>query len=179
MEKRNTYLVGARVAKSTLTRYLLGIPGGLLSAFFLFGLILCFTDESMREDWWVAVLMLLPSAWLLWKGVSAGRDLELARRYEAAFSADPDGRLSLEKLIAQSGKSGAQLGAELERLFRKGYFRGCTLQKKPLAVILTGTQKGGERYVTVTCPHCGGPTRLGAGRSGKCDYCGSAIRAEE
>ena len=179
MENRNGYLSAARVMRASLSRYILGIPGGVLTAFFLFGLILCFTDASLREDWWVALFMLLPSVWLLWTGVRSGRDLELARRYDAAFSADQDGILTPEKLTAHSGKSEAQLSAELDRLFRKGYFKGCTLQRKPLAVILTGTQRSGERYVTVNCPHCGGPTRLRAGRSGKCEYCGSAIRDEK
>ena len=179
MENRNSYLSAARALRAAVCRYALGIPAAFLTAFFLFGLILCFTDASMREDWWVAALMLLPSGLALWTALRAGLDLELARRYDAAFSADPDGHLSLEKLTALSGKSGEQISAELERLFRKAYFMGCMLQRKPLAVILTGTQKDRERYVTVTCPHCGGPTRLRVGHSGKCEYCGSAIRGEE
>ena len=178
MEKQNPYLYAGRMVKATVLRILLTVIGGLLTAFFGFGLVLTFTDETMRQDWWVAVVMLVPSVWMLGKGIAVGRELALARRYQSIFSFDENGTVTLEELIKQSGRGGAQISAELEKLFRKGYFRGCSLRRAPLSVMLTGTEKSGEHYVSVVCPHCGGTTRLRAGSSGKCDYCDSAIETK-
>ena len=177
MNRQNPYLSAGRVTKSTIMRYLFTILGGLSTAFFTIGLILCFTDHSLQDSWWVAVILLIPSVWVLWKGVTSGRDLTLARRYQSIFLADEHGSVSLEELMKQTGASGAAIAKELSRLFRKGYFQGCRLRHDPLSVTLTGTKKSGELYVSVICPHCGGTTRLRAGSRGKCDYCDSAITA--
>lgn len=163
---------------SAILRVVMTALGGLLSAIFGFGLILTFTDETMRENWWAALIILIPSVWMLWKGICAGRELALARLYQRAFLTDENGSMTLDELIKQSGRSGAQVGHELERLFRKGYFRGCTLRKDPYAVLLTGSARTGELFASVLCPHCGGTTRLRAGSSGACAYCGSAIDAK-
>ena len=175
MEAKNPYLSGGRLTKSTVVRYLFTIAGGLSTAFWTFGLVLTFTREDMRENWWVAVILLIPSAWMLWKGIRTGRDLELARRYQGVFAASRSESVTLEDLLRHTGKSGAVISGELERLFRKGYFQGCTLLKQPLSVTLTGTKKSGALYRDVVCPHCGGTSRLRAGAGGRCDYCGSAI----
>lgn len=177
MENRNPYLAASRVTRAVIVRLLLTGIGAVLTVFFGIGLFMTVTDASLHGDIWVAVLMLIPSAWLLWKGIRTGRDLELARRYAAIFAGDPNGALTAEELAAQSGRSGIQIESELERLFRKGYFQGCSLKKKPLSVLLTGTEKTGPRFVAVVCPHCGGTTRLPVGGEGRCDYCDSAIRA--
>ena len=177
MGRQNLFLSAGRVTKSTIVRYLFTILGGLLTTFFAIGLVLCLTDSSMRDDLWVALFLLIPSAWVLWKGIASGRDLELARHYQSVFAADAHGVVTLEKLMRQTGKSGTQIAKELERLFRKSYFQGCTLRREPLSVTLTGTKQGGEAFVAVVCPHCGGTTRLRAGSRGKCDYCDSAISA--
>lgn len=178
MEAKNPYLSGARQTKSTLIRYLFTIVGGVSTAFWAFGLVLTFTQESLKDSWWVAVFLLIPSAWVLWKGIRTGRDLELARRYQGVFTASRDGSVMLDDLVRHTGKSGAAIDTELERLFRKGYFQGCTLLKQPLAVTLTGTRKSGEHYRDVVCPHCGGTSRLRTGAGGRCEYCGSAIDEE-
>lgn len=177
MNHRNPYLSAARETSSMIARPLLTISGGILTVFFGIGLVMTLTDPSMQGDIWVALLMLLPSLWLLWKGIRTGRDLELARRYAAIFAVDLNGALTAEELAAQSGRSGIRIEKELERLFHKGYFQGCSLKKKPLSVLLTGTEKTGPRFVAVVCPHCGGTTRLPVGDEGRCDYCDSAIRA--
>lgn len=177
MGRQNPYLSAGRVTKSTIVRYLFTIAGGLLTTFFAIGLVLSFTEPGMEDSRWVAIIMLIPSVWLLWKGVSTGRDLELARRYQSIFASDEHEAVTLEELTRQTGKSGAQIGNELGRLFRKSYFQGCTLRREPLSVTLSGSKKSGTLYVAVVCPHCGGTTRLRAGSRGKCDYCDSAITA--
>ena len=129
MGRQNLFLSAGRVTKSTIVRYLFTILGGLLTTFFAIGLVLCLTDSSMRDDLWVALFLLIPSAWVLWKGIASGRDLELARHYQSVFAADAHGVVTLEELMRQTGKSGTQIAKELERLFRKSYFQGCTLRR--------------------------------------------------
>ena len=180
MNDSGTYLSAARMGGAAVFMLIKIILGGLLTFVFGLGLILCFTEPSLKGDWDAALIVLIPSALLLWSGLRTRRDLKLARRYAAVFSADRDGLLPLEELERQTGRTAEQIRPELERLFRRCWFTGCTLRREPFAVELgTASKKGEPRFVTVVCPHCGGSTRLRAGSVGRCDYCDSALEAKE
>ena len=176
MANKSPYLSTVRMARAAVVRWVATILGGLLTAFFAVGLYLVFTDLSLREDWLMVIVLFLLSAALLWRGIAAGREATLAKRYALYFSFDRDGHYSLRELKKSTGKDEAQIRAELERLFRRGYFTGCALEHEPLAVVLSGAEKPEARFVTVVCPNCGGTSRLRAKSSGVCEYCGSAIK---
>ena len=66
--------------------------------------------------------------------------------------------------------------SELEKLFEKGVFCDCTLQKQGMpCVILSGRENSKTSFVYIVCEKCNGTTRIRAGSSGKCEYCGNAI----
>ena len=169
--KRDLYLSRAVMGTAAIKKYLLTILGALLTAFFGIGLVLTLTDPSMRENLAVCAVFLVLSALILWRGVQAGRHMQLARRYQAIFAEDRDGMLSVEELVSQTGKSGQQIAKELEMLFRRGFFKDCSLQRSPLGVRLSGGGKKQAVFLTVTCPHCGAGNRIRAGEQGFCEYC--------
>ena len=87
-----------------------------------------------------------------------------------------DGTVTIEELARQAGKMPFKVLSELEKLFEKGVFRDCTLQKQGLpCVILSGRENSKTSFVNVVCEKCNGTTRIRAGTSGKCEYCGNAI----
>ena len=73
------------------------------------------------------------------------------------------------------GKATAQILSELERLVEKGYLCNCSLQKTGQPCVLLSDGSG---FVNVVCDICGGTTRIRAGSSGKCEYCGKALESK-
>ena len=79
------------------------------------------------------------------------------------------------------GKATAQILSELERLLEKGYLCNCSLQKTGQPCVLLSDGRAdidGSGFVNVVCDICGGTTRLRAGSSGKCEYCGKALESK-
>ena len=155
------------------------IIGACLVGFFGLASILSLVDyvPGLRENLPVYVGFLIPSVLLLLLGLRAGQDLELARRYNSIFSNDQDGVVEFSELRKATGQEAGQISKDLERLFRLGLFQGCTLRQENVpSVVLANADEDGAGFVVVTCTHCGAPTRIRAGSSGKCEYCGGRIR---
>ena len=79
------------------------------------------------------------------------------------------------------GKATAQILSELERLVEKGYLCNCSLQKTGQPCVLLSDGRAdidGSGFVNAVCDICGGTTRLRAGSSGKCEYCGKALESK-
>ena len=171
-----SYLSGSRMARANIVKVLFILVGAALALFFGFALATSFTAEGVKVfDAVVSIIFLIPAALLLWKGIQASRDVKLAKRYHGIFLSDQSGTVTQDELVRQSGKQPDRIGKDLEGLFRRGFFQSCSLQRQPLAVILSReTEKG---FLTVTCPHCGGATRIRVGTSGVCEYCGGGIQA--
>ena len=120
--------------------------------------------------------MLVPSVLLLLNGIKNGTMAARAYRYNSIFMCDIDGTVTIDELAKQSGKPPFRVLSELEKLFDKGVFCDCTLQKQGLpCVILSGRENSKTSFVNVVCEKCNGTTRIRAGSSGKCEYCGNAI----
>lgn len=154
------------------------IIGGFFTAVFLFGIISGVTgyNENLRDNLITNIVMLVPSALLLINGIKNGRMAGRAYRYNSIFMCDIDGTVTIEELARQAGKMPFKVLSELEKLFEKGVFRDCTLQKQGLpCVILSGRENSKTSFVNVVCEKCNGTTRIRAGTSGKCEYCGNAI----
>ena len=154
-----TYISKVGIARLTLKKHIQMIIGGFFTAVFLFGIISGVTgyNENLRDNLITNIVMLVPSALLLLNGIK-------------------NGRMAARELAKQSGKPPFKVLSELEKLFGKGVFCGCTLQKQGLpCVILSGRENSKTSFVNVVCEKCNGTTRIRAGSSGKCEYCGNAI----
>lgn len=173
-----TYISKIAIARLTLKKHIQMIIGGFFTAVFLFGIISGVTgyNEKLRDNLITNIVMLVPSALLLINGIKNGRMAGRAYRYNSIFMCDIDGTVTIEELARQAGKMPFKVLSELEKLFEKGVFRDCTLQKQGLpCVILSGRENSKTSFVNVVCEKCNGTTRIRAGSSGKCEYCGNAI----
>ena len=173
-----TYISKIAIARLTLKKHIQMIIGGFFTAVFLFGIISGVTgyNEKLRDNLITNIVMLVPSALLLINGIKNGRMAGRAYRYNSIFMCDIDGTVTIEELARQAGKMPFKVLSELEKLFEKGVFRDCTLQKQGLpCVILSGRENSKTSVVNVVCEKCNGTTRIRAGSSGKCEYCGNAI----
>lgn len=173
-----TYISRVAIARLTLKKHIQMIIGGFFTAVFLFGIISGVTgyNEKLRENLITNIVMFVPSGLLLLNGIKNGRRASLAYRYNSIFMCDIDGTVTIEELAKQSGKPPFKVISELESLFEKGVFCDCTLQKQGRpCVILSGRENSKTGFVNVVCEKCNGTTRIRAGSSGKCEYCGNAI----
>lgn len=173
-----TYISKIAIARLTLKKHIQMIIGGFFTAVFLFGIISGVTgyNEKLRDNLITNIVMLVPSALLLINGIKNGRMAARAYRYNSIFMCDIDGTVTIEELARQAGKMPFKVLSELEKLFEKGVFRDCTLQKQGLpCVILSGREGSKTSFVNIVCEKCSGTTRIRAGSSGKCEYCGNAI----
>ena len=173
-----TYISRVAIARLTLKKHIQMIIGGFFTAVFLFGIISGVTgyNEKLRENLITNIVMLVPSALLLLNGIKNGRMAGLAYRYNSIFMCDTDGTVTIDELAKQSGKPPFKVLSELEKLFQKGVFCECTLQKQGApCVILSGREGSKTSFVDIVCEKCNGTTRIRVGSSGKCAYCGNAI----
>lgn len=173
-----TYLSKTAIAKLAFKKHIQMIIGGIFTVVFLNGIIvgLFGNNETLRKGLVTNIIMLVPFVVLFINGVKNGRKAGLARRYDSIFMCDNDGTVTIEELARQTGKPPFKVLSELESLFKKGLFCDCTLQKQGMpGVILSGRENSRTSFVNVVCEKCCGTTRLRAGTSGRCDYCGNRI----
>lgn len=173
-----TYISKIAIARLTIKKHIQIIIGGFFTAVFLFGIISGVTgyNENLRDNLITNVVMIVPSALLLLNGIKNGRMAARAYRYNSIFMCDVDGTVTINEIANQSGKPPFKVISELEKLFEKGVFCDCTLQKQGSpCVILSGREGSKTGFVNIVCEKCNGTTRIRAGSSGKCEYCGNAI----
>lgn len=173
-----TYISKIAIARISLKKHIQMIIGGFFTVVFLYGLVAGLTgySEKLRDGFITYIIMLVPSVLLFVNGVKNGRNTGLARRYDSIFMCDNDGTVTIDELSKQTGKPPFKVLSELETLFQKGLFCDCTLQKQGMpCVILSGREDSKTSFVNIVCEKCNGTTRLRAGTSGRCEYCGNAI----
>lgn len=186
MKNYNTnglYLSKKTLVKAGIRKRIMVISGGILTVLFATSVLMAILDsgDALRQNLIVYVALLIPSVLLLYKGIKAGALTDLANRYNSIFECDRDGIVTIAELGKQTGKANANILSELERLIEKGYLCNCSLQKKgqPCVMLSDGSAEGdGSGFVNAVCDICGGTTRLRAGSSGRCEYCGKALQSE-
>ncbi|MEE3468460.1 MAG: GNAT family N-acetyltransferase [Eubacterium sp.] len=122
--------------------------------------------------------MIIPGLVLLFIGLAMSRKVNMAVRYEAILSGDKNGIVEIRELTGQTGKSQEAVTKELRKLFQKGFFQGCTLRLEGTPAIVINDAMVGEAgtgFAEVSCPRCGGVTRIRAGSRGQCAYCHAPI----
>ena len=159
------------------------IIGLVFILFFGFGAVygLLYPDDPTHKFIVIYVIMMLPGVFFLLNSFRIGKQIDLARRYETILSGDRDGIVNIRELTAQTGKDELKVMTELDTLFNKGFFQGCSLRREGSpAVIINDAQVGEDSvgFASITCPKCGGATRIRAGGRGVCSYCHSPISDE-
>lgn len=162
------------------------IAGSVIAGLYAFGTIyslvmpmpMASKDLEYRDFAPIFAAMIIPGLVLLCIGLVMNRKVSAAFRYETILSGDKNGIVEIRELTGQTGKSQEAVFKELETLFRKGYFQGCTLQLEGTpAIIINDAMVGevGTGFAEVRCPKCGGATRIRAGSRGQCSFCHSPI----
>lgn len=186
MKNYNTssrYLSKKTLVKEGIKKRIMVISGGILTVLFAISVLMAIVgySEDLRQNLIIYVALLIPSVLLLYKGMKAGALTELANRYNSIFECDRDGVVTISELTKQTGKASSKILSELERLLEKGYLCNCSLQKsgQQCVILSDGTAgKDDSGFVNVVCDICGGTTRLRAGSSGRCEYCGKALKSQ-
>ncbi|MCR4605724.1 MAG: hypothetical protein K5639_06975 [Eubacterium sp.] len=162
------------------------VAGSVIAGLYAFGTIYSLVmpmpkmsgNLEYRDFAPIFATMIIPGLVLLCIGLVMSRKVNAALRYETILSGDKNGIVEVRELTGQTGKSQDEVFKELELLFRKGYFQGCTLRLEgTLAIIINDAMVGesGTGFAEVRCPKCGGSTRIRAGSRGQCAYCHSPI----
>ena len=177
------YLSKKTLVKAGIKKRIMVISGGILTVLFAISVLMAIVgySEDLRQNLIIYVALLIPSALLLYQGMKAGALTDLANRYNSIFECDRDGVVTISELTKQTGKTTAKILSELERLLEKGYLCNCSLQKngQPCVMLSDGSaERDGSGFVNVVCDVCGGTTRLRAGSSGRCEYCGKALQSQ-
>ena len=156
------------------------IAGAIVAGINAFGAITGIVDPEGGTAKHVPVylIMLIPGIVLLLWGLWVGKQIHAAIRYETIFSGDKNGIVEIRELTEQTACPPEKIMKELEVLFRKGYFMGCSLRREGSpAVVINDAQVGeaGAGFAEVRCPKCGGTTRIRAGSRGQCSFCHGPI----
>ena len=162
------------------------IAGSVIAGLYGFGLIYSLIlpsklyEEGVEYKMFIPIFAVMVAVGLvfLFIGLVLGRKVDVALRYETIFSGDRNGIVEIRELTGQTGKSQEEVTRELETLFRKGFFQGCSLQLEGTpAVIINDAMVGetGTGFAEVRCPKCGGTTRIRSGSRGQCSFCHSPI----
>lgn len=186
MKNYNTnglYLSKKTLVKAGIRKRIMVISGGILTVLFATSVLMAILDsgDELRQNLIVYVALLIPSVLLLYKGMKDGALTDLANRYNSIFECDRDGIVTISELTKQMGKATSKILSELEHLLEKGYLCNCSLQKtgQPCVILSDGRADiDGSGFVNVVCDICGGTTRLRAGSSGVCEYCGKALESK-
>ena len=162
------------------------VAGSIIAGLYAFGTIYSLVmpmpamskNLEYRDFAPIFAAMIIPGLVLLCIGLVMSRKVNVALRYETILSGDKNGIVEIRELTGQTGKSQDEVLRELEILFRKGFFQGCTLQLEGNPAIIINDAMVGETgagFAEVRCPKCGGATRIRAGSRGQCSYCHSPI----
>lgn len=182
MKKYNTdsrYLSKKTLAKAGFKTHFFKICGTILTILFATSIVMAATgyDLELRKNLIVYVLLFIPSALMMYSGIKAGKICNLANSYSNIFECDEDGVVTIDELNKQTGKPKHIIISELDMLLSNNYLCSCTLERKGrVRVILSnGDIEAEDGFVNVVCDVCKGTTRIRAGRSGVCQYCGSSL----
>ena len=165
------------------------IAGSIIAGLYAFGTIYSLvipmpmqqtTSQNLEYKLYTPIFaaMIIPGLVLLCIGLVMNRKVNVALRYETILSGDKNGIVDIHELTGQTGKRPDEVIKELESLFRKGFFQGCTLQLEGSPAIIINDAMVGETgtgFAEVRCPKCGGATRIRAGSRGVCSFCHSPI----
>ncbi|MCR4990032.1 MAG: hypothetical protein K6A38_04130 [Lachnospiraceae bacterium] len=160
------------------------IIGGVGAIFFCVGLIpgvMSTTDyESPGSLVALSGVMVAVFGLIFYSGYKLGKDVELAYRYSLVFAGDKNGVVTYSELAKAMNLTESDIAKQLDRLFKKRLFKDCTLELKgaPCVKLYSTTEESGkDGFVTIKCPHCDGTATLRVGTTGRCEYCGGAIKA--
>ena len=127
------------------------------------------------------IALVVPTLYLVWCALQNYKMAKLAEEYDKVIAGDKNGIVTATELEKATGKKFFDIMVELNKLFGKGFFTNCVLQQgRNPGIIVNTAQVGDDKgvgFMQMTCPKCGGYTRVRAGGTGECEFCDSKIKA--
>lgn len=180
-QKQGAYLFRKTLLKTKVFSFVYILLGGVLTGFFSLGIILTLMEKgnAAQEDLIICSVILLPSLFLLYKGIQKNRLLRIARYYDLFFAGNPGNVVDIEHLAAVSNKPVNKIEKELNSLFQKHFFDNCSLRMEtPISVFLNNVEDKKTNVQYIVCPNCGASNQILLGHPTTCEYCGSPIIAD-
>ena len=112
---------------------------------------------------------------IIWR-INSQRRISRARLYNSLFEEDHDGILTYESIASMLGIPVSRAVSELMWYYEKNILRNLTLGRTAVRVDLMAPN---NEFLTVICPTCGAHVNLRKGGGGRCDHCGTFMRAKE
>ncbi|MBO4459906.1 MAG: hypothetical protein J5778_04530 [Clostridiales bacterium] len=112
---------------------------------------------------------------IIWR-VRAMNRLSRARIYNSLFEEDHDGILTYESIASMTGQPVKKVVNDLMFYSNSNILINLTMGRTAVRVDLLSPN---NEFLTVVCPHCGAHVNIRKGGGGRCDHCGTFMRAKE
>ncbi|MBR6402617.1 MAG: hypothetical protein IKS48_04470 [Eubacterium sp.] len=140
----NEQLVAMHAAKKNIQI----VVGGILTVFFIFGMVETAGGNIDKRNVPIYLVFLLPSLHLLFSGIRMGILIDEARQFENIFRGEPDMIMTVEELSEYFGRSERKVIRELDIIIRKGYLQNCSLKRgeQPCVIMYASDNRDGEAH---------------------------------
>ena len=101
--------------------------------------------------------------------------LSRARIYNSIFEEDHDGIISYESIATMTGLPMPKVIKELMWFTRRDFIRNVTLGRNAVRVNVLSNE---HDFLTVSCPTCGAHVNIRRNGGGRCNHCGTFMRAK-
>ena len=175
------YLNSAKIATSrVLNGLMIGIVSFLTFINLLF-VIFSFSDEAVKRGFvalifcgFFSVLVIGGIAVIVWR-INVIRRFTKARIYNSIIEEDHDGIIDYDTFASMNGTDVDKAVSEIVWLYRHRYLINITLGRTAVRVDLLSDEK---EFVKVSCPSCGAQITIRKNGGGRCDHCGTFMRAK-
>ncbi|SCW55950.1 hypothetical protein SAMN02910456_01855 [Ruminococcaceae bacterium YRB3002] len=110
---------------------------------------------------------------IVWR-LLAMRKRSHVRIYNSLFEEDHDGILTYDSIASMTGYPVSKVVSDLIYFQHRNILVNVTLGTNAARVDLTSDNK---EFITVACPECGAHVNIRRSGGGKCDHCGTFMRA--
>ena len=176
------YLNQARIATSKLVNAFILVGLAFPSFFQIIFIVYAFTSTA-NVTWtgrfffgsFFAIGLAGGIGIMVWR-INALRKLGRCRIYNSLLEEDHDGIITYDTLSSMTGLSQAEVIKDLMWFTRNNFMRNVTLGRTAIRVDLLSNEK---EFITVSCPCCGAHVNIRKNGGGRCEHCGTFMRAKE
>ncbi len=177
------YLNKSKLAALKTVNIIVIVAVGLMSLLHLFFVFFAFSPKA-RDTNPLALLIFASFFFtlfcggvsiIIWRVRSMNR-MSRARLYNSLFEEDHDGIITYESIASMTGQTVAKVIKDLTAYSRSNILINLTMGRSAVRVDLLS---GNNEFLTVICPHCGSRVNIRKGGGGRCDHCGTFMRAKE
>ena len=114
-------------------------------------------------------------ALIIWR-ITAIRKVSRCRIYNSLIEEDHDGIITYDSIASMTGMSVAAVIKDLMWFTKHGFIVNVTLGRTAVRVDVV---PGANEFIKVSCPSCGAVVNIRKGGGGRCEHCGTFMRAKE